>query len=255
MQSEFNNAVVDAVRNHPAVVGAAITGSHARGSGLDRNSDLDMLLVANDLEAVRRVRTWLPSRCSPLICAFHLTHYCTILSADFEKFDLAIFSDDDDPTKWIIHDYRVVKGNSEFEAQLARAVDDCRLSRAVHLNHDVCIDNILLLLITALTRVNRGELLSAHAFVAISADMILSLERRRHPAEADADVLDPRRRAERNRPEVAGALHEAVFVPPDRGIRRLGQYLWTRHRQSLVDEQLRVLQYLLSSGTGVASTD
>jgi len=73
----------------------------------------------------------------------------------------------------MVHDYRVVKGNSEFEAQRARV--------AAHLNYDVCMDNILLLMITALTRINRGELLSAHAFVAMSADMILSLEKRSIP--------------------------------------------------------------------------
>jgi hypothetical protein len=250
MQSEFNNAVVDAVRNHPAVVSAAIIGSYARQSGQDKNSDLDMLLVASSLEAVQQVRTWLPSRCNVLICAFHLTHYCTVLSAKFEKLDLAIFSVEDPLSKWVVHDYRVVKGNSEFEAQLARAAADCRASKAAHLNHDVCMDNILLLLITALTRINRGELLSAHAFVAMSADMILSLERRQHPAEADAGVLDPRRRVEKNRLEVARALHESLFVPPDRGIKRLGQYLWRQHRQSLVEGQLRVLECLLNSDTG-----
>ena len=255
MQSEFNNAVLDAVRSHPAVINAAITGSHARQSGQDKNSDLDMLLVANDLEAVRQVRTWLPGRRKLLICAFHLTHYCTVLSAEFEKLDLAIFSAEDPPSKWMVHDYRVVKGNSDFEAQLAKAAGDCRASKAAHLNHDICIDNILLLLITALTRVNRGELLSAHAFVVMSADMILSLERRDHPAEADADVLDPRRRLEKNRSEVASALHESLFVPPDRGIKRLGQYLWTRHRQSLVEGQLRALECLLNSSTGATSSD
>jgi hypothetical protein len=117
------------------------------------------------------------------------------------------------------------------------------------------MDNILLLLITALTRVNKGELLSAHAFVAKSADMILSLERRQDPAEADADVLDPRRRVEKNRLEVASTLHESLFVSPDRGIKRLGQYLWTRHRQSLVEGQLRVLECLLNSGTRATSSD
>lgn len=255
MQSEFNDAVVDAVRNHSAVAGAAIIGSRARRSGPDKNSDLDMLLVANDLEAVRQVRTWLPNRDNLLICSFHLTHYCTVLSADFEKLDLAIFSAEDPPSRWMVHDYRVVKGNSEFEAQLARAAVDCRASKAAHLNHDVCIDNVLLLLITALTRVNRGELLSAHALVAMSADMILSLERREHPAEADEDVLDPRRRVEKDRLEAASALHESLFVPPYHGIQRLGQYLWARHRQSLVAEQVRVLEYLLNSATAAASRD
>lgn len=255
MKSKFKLGILDAIRNHPAILRAAITGSHARQSGEDQHSDLDVLLVALDLDAVRQLRKWVPQDWNVLICAFHLMHYCTILLDDLEKFDFAIFSADDPPSSWVVHDYTVIKGDDEFEAQLAKAAADCRTSKATHLNRDVCMNNVLLLLITALSRVNRGELLSAHAFLAMTVDMLLSLERSQHQLEADADVLDPRRRLEKNQLEVARVFHESLFVPPDRGIKRLAEYLGLQHRQSMAERQRRVLEHLLNFNTGIVPGD
>ena len=126
----------------------------------------------------------------------------------------------------------------------------CLSTRAAHLNPDVCMDNVLLLLITALQRANRAEQLSAHAFLAIAADMLASVERQQAGVEADGDVLDPRRRLDRNQRDLARALHESLFVTPDRGITRLAQYLATRHRESMSAGQLKVLDHLL----GVTNT-
>lgn len=63
---------------------------------------------------------------SDLISAFHLTNYCTVLLDTFEKIDLAIFSIDDPPSSWVVHDFKLIR----------------------------------LLLATAVQRVNRGEELS-----------------------------------------------------------------------------------------------
>jgi hypothetical protein len=245
MKPEFKLAMLDAVRNHPLILRAAITASHACQGGPDRHSDLDLLLAARDVDAVREVSRWVPKDWKILICAFHLTHYCTVLLDDLEKLDLAIFSAEDPPSIWVVHDYMVVKGDEEFGAQLAEVAAACRTNKAAHQNRDVCMDNILLLLITALKRVDRGELLSAHAFLAMAADMLISFERLRQRLDADADLLDPRRRIERNHPEVARALQESWFVPPDSGNKRLGEYLRIGHRQSMPQGQRRVVDCLL----------
>lgn len=245
VKTETTRALLRAIQNHPAILRAAITGSQARTGAGDQFSDLDVLLVARDVEAIRQFHTWMPKSLNILICASHLSHYCTILMDDFEKLDLAIFGPDDPPSKWVVHDYVVVKGDTEFENQLARVALDTRSTRAAHLNPDVCMDNVLLLLITALQRANRAEQLSAHAFLAIAADMLASVERQQAGVEADGDVLDPRRRLERNQRDLAQALHESLFVTPDRGITRLAQYLATRHRESMSAGQSKVLDHLL----------
>src|SRR5437016_74977 len=137
MKEELQLAVVEAIHNHPEILKAAITGSQARHTDIDQYSDLDLLLVARDVEAVRNVPGWFPRPGRVLICEFHLTRYCTILLDSFEKIDLAIFSVDDPSSSWVIHDYKVLKGDDGFEARLAMAAKDTRNTKAVHLNPDV----------------------------------------------------------------------------------------------------------------------
>jgi len=245
MSGNYKEALLHAIGRHSEIPRAAITGSAARQDGEDRYSDLDVLLVAHDLIAVRNVRAWLPPELSILICAFHLTHYCTVLLDGFQKVDFAIFSIDDPPSCWVVHDYTVLKGDREFEMQLARAAAESRARKAAHLNPDVSLDNVLLLLVTGSQRVRRGEELSAHALLAMAAEMIVSLEKRRWGAGADADLLDPHRRLERSHGELAGVLHDALFVPPDRGIDVLAKYLSRRHCESMDEGQVRVLEHLL----------
>lgn len=200
--------------------------------------------MARDVAKIRQVRAWAPQGWKILLCAFHLTHYCTVVLDDLEKLDLAIFSAAESPANWVVHDYTIIKGDDEFEAQLARAAEVARSAKAAHRNPDVSIDNILLLMITAWKRVQRGELLSAHAFLAMAADMLICLERRSRILEADADVLDPRRRLEKNHGELARGLQDCLFGPPGGGIQRLGEYLGARHRGSMTTGQIQTLEHL-----------
>lgn len=241
---KFMQKVLDAIRRHPCIQRAAITGSLAREGGEDEYSDLDVLLITPDLAGVRDVRAWLPPEVDILISAFHLTNYCTVLLETFEKIDFAIFSTNDPPSRWVIHDFKLIKGDREFEIQLAMAAAESRERKAAHLNPDVSIDNILLLLATAVQRVYRGEELSAHAFVAMAGQMLASVERRERRAEPDADLLDPWRRIERTHSELAKILHESLFAPPERGINVLAKYISQRHRQSMGEAQVRALKHL-----------
>jgi hypothetical protein len=248
MKESLRRAVLDAVGDHPEILQAAVTGSQARRAGIDRHSDLDLLLVARDAVAVRNVRAWFPQPERILICAFHLIHYCTLLLDNFEKIDLAIFPADDPSAGWVVHDYEVIKGDEAFGARLAQAAADTRARKAAHLNADASLNNALLLLTTAAHRTARGELLGAQAFLALAADMLVALERRHRGVEAGADLLDPRRRLERSRPALAQVLHACLFGPPDRGLERMARYLGEQYRATMDDAQRTVLERLLEHG-------
>jgi predicted nucleotidyltransferase len=254
MHDQTRRALAQAIRDQPEVVNAAITGSLARRTGVDHFSDLDVLLVARDVKAVADIRAWLPGSEHVLICAFHLSNYCTVLLNDFHKIDIAIFSAGDPSSRWVVQDYEVIKGGEDFEAHLAEAAKATRQRAAAHLNPDVSLDNILLLLVTASHRVGRGELLSAHGFVAMASDMVIAFETRQHGVDAAADLLDPRRRLERLQPALAGVIHECLFAPPGAGIIRLARYLATAHRAMLDKGQLQVLGYLLEPNKGMEPT-
>jgi hypothetical protein len=244
MHDRTTRAVLAAIRDHPKVLNAAITGSLARRRDVDPYSDLDVLIVARDVKAVSDVRAWLPGSARILICAFHLAHYCTVILSDLQKLDLALFAADDPPSRWVVHDYEVIKGGDDFTAQLAAAAQATREKMAAHLNPDVSTDNILLLLVTASHRTRRGELLSAQSFLAMASDMVIALERRRGGVDASADLLDPRRRLERLQPALAGVIQECLFASPRKGITRLARYLAAEHSATLDDGQLQVLGYL-----------
>jgi predicted nucleotidyltransferase len=236
--------ILEAIQQHPGIALAAIIGSQARNQMVDQYSDLDVLVLARDITAVRDVPTWFPNPQDILICEFHLASYCTVLLKSFEKIDLNILPVDQPPSTWIVHDYRVIKGNERFAAQLAAVAAETRTRRAAHLNPDVCLDNVLLLVVTAWHRVKRGELLSAHGFLAMACDMVAALERRQQGSEAAADFLDPRRRLERSKPGLAALFHECLFAPPERGINRLAQALVKQHQGQLNHKQQVVLEYL-----------
>jgi len=56
MKEELRLALVEAIQGHPEILQAAITGSLARPAAIDQYSDLDLLLVARDVETVRNGR-------------------------------------------------------------------------------------------------------------------------------------------------------------------------------------------------------
>lgn len=244
MQEEYVLAVFDAIRRHANIRAAAVTGSRARRTGLDEFSDLDLLLVADDSGAVRDVHAWLPQPERIALCAFHLSHYCSVMIDGFDRIDFAIHSAEDAAANWVVHDYQVIKGDATFAALLAAAARDAVGKKAAHLSADACVDNVLLLLVTALERVKRGELLSAHSFLSTAGDMVLALERRHGGVEKGADLLDPRRRIEHGNAALARVLHDSLFVAPAQGIRSLTDYLSHRQWATSTPQQLRVLAYL-----------
>jgi hypothetical protein len=254
MREQTKQTLLRAIKDHPAVVKAAITGSLARRTDVDGFSDLDVLVVARDIGAISDVRAWLPGSAQVLVCAFHLSNYCTVLLNDLQKVDLAIFSVDDPPSRWVVHDYEILKDSEGFGEQLAEAAKTTRESAASHLNPDVSIDNVLLLLVTASHRNARGELLSAHGFLAMACDTMIALETRQRGVHASADLLDPRRRVERLRPALAATMHECLFALPGDGIARLARYLTSAYRLEMAEGQLQVLDHLLEPNNDMEPT-
>jgi hypothetical protein len=126
MRDHTTHVLIQAIKDHPDVVNAAITGSRPRRAGTDRFSDLDVLLVVRDIRTVSNVRLWLPESERILICAFHLSNYCTVLLDNFQKIDIAIFPADCPSSRWVVQDYEVIKGSEDFETQLAEAAKTTR---------------------------------------------------------------------------------------------------------------------------------
>lgn len=221
-----------------------MTGSRALAGGSDEYSDVDVFLLARNLEAVRRVREWLPRPERILLCDFHLQRYCSVLLEDWSRIDLAIHHVSESPSSWVVQHYRLIKGDIGDDARFVVAEDETVRARAVHLNADVSIDNLLMLLVTARRRSQRGEEGSAHAWLAAAWDMTIGLCRKRYGVGATTDLLDARRRVETEHPALAAALHRSLFGRPGEGVTLLVEYLLAMWDGELSEVQRRVLAYL-----------
>ena len=196
------------------------------------------------MEAVRDVRRWLPHSDRIAISAVHLVRYFSVLMDDMFKLDLAIYSLEDPHTDWVLQDFDLIKGGVEFQQQLESARRATTHDRSAHLNPDVSIDNVLLLLSTALKRGARGEDLSAHTLISMAADMLVCLDLQNRGIPSGSDLLDPRRRLEISNPSLAGVLKGALFVPPRDGIKCLALHV-SRYRDTMLPAQVKVVEHLL----------
>jgi predicted nucleotidyltransferase len=236
-------ATIRAIQSHSGIACAAITGSLSRDRGGDQHSDLDLLIVADAVESVRDVRSWVPEPDRIAIAAVHLVHYFSVLMDDMFKLDLAIYSLEDPPTEWVVQDFDVVKGGPDFEQQLRSAREATHRSRSAYLSQDVSMDNVLLLLSTAAKRSIRGEDLSAHTLISMATDMLIYLEVQMGTIPSGIDLLDPRRRLEINNPSLAEVLQEALFAPPQDGIKCLAAHV-SGYRDTMHAGQAQVVEHL-----------
>lgn len=220
MDATLVDEILHAVRAHPGIAAAAVTGSRARPRGADAFSDLDLLLVCSDLGAVRRLDHWLPRPAELLVWAFHLERHASALYAPLHKLDLTLMAAHEGPEQWLVESHEVVKGDLGFAQDLVRATATTHAERGAAEHRDAHLDNVLLLLATARGRAQRGEVLAAHTLLAMAVDMVLALLQRERP-DPQADVLDLRRRLERRQPALATALHEVLFAEPALGVVRL----------------------------------
>lgn len=224
MDATLVNEILHAVREHPGIVAAAVTGSRARPRGADAFSDLDLLVVCTDLAAVRRLDHWLPRPERILVSAFHLERHASVLYEGLEKLDLTLIAAHEGPEQWLVESHEAVKGDLGFAQDLVRAAATTHAERNAAEHPDASVDNVLLLLATARGRAQRGEALAAHTLLAMAADMVLALLQRERP-DPRADVLDPRRRLEQRQPALAATLHEVLFADPALGVVRLALQL------------------------------
>ena len=244
MDVDLRNEILDRVRTNPLIAAAAVVGSNAKGKHEDAFSDLDLLIIANDVNPFLTSKAWLPRSSTILLHEVHLARVVSVLWNSLQKLDATIYEANQPATDLIVLDYSVIKGGESFSKKLEIAVGETK-KRAPHLGPNVSLGNVLLLLVTAHKRLQREENLSAHQFLAAACDMTLFYERRKRGLREDADdLLDPRRRLERNRATTAKAMQDSLFRTPKDGIRALAEYIQSTFSDELTPEHLFVLQHL-----------
>ena len=210
----------------PRVLGLVLLGSTADSSYRDAWSDHDFWVITETgaQGAYLDTPAWLPDAESILLTARHGLSYRTVLYRDGHKAEYAVFDRAEADAGGKIERFRVRIDRADV-AGLARAIRDrAHRERAEAVARPDNLENLCLLLWTAHERSLRGEHFSAHRYLLASADTLLDLlvfhtDSARAPA---ADRLDPRRRLERLRPELARELQRVLSLPlPRAGVELL----------------------------------
>jgi len=204
----------------PRVLGLVLLGSTADSSYRDQWSDHDFWVITETgaqgpyLDA----SAWLPDAGSILLSVRNGPSRRTVLYRGGHKVEYAIFDPAEADAGGKIERFRVVIDRAGV-AELARAIRDrAHRERAEAVARPDNLENLCLLLWTAHERSLRGERFSAHRYLLASADTLLDLlvfhtDLASAPA---ADRLDPRRRLEQLRPELAAELQRVLPLPMPR---------------------------------------
>ncbi len=99
------------------------------------------------------------------------------------------------------------------------------LARQQQAHLDANPANVAIILATAASRAERGEILSATAWTAMAADtLLIMLAAQNRQTSALSDPLDSRRRLEKVRPDLAASLTEILRLPPSVAVFQLANF-------------------------------
>ncbi|MBT8216275.1 MAG: hypothetical protein HKN74_08700 [Acidimicrobiia bacterium] len=209
----FTAELVAWAEANPAVIGLVALGSMARaGRDPDEWSDHDFWVVAETGAAptIRDDPTWLPDHERIVLFNAETEHGRNVIYDDGHLIEQAVF----EPSEVSItraNDYRVMVDKGGIADQMA-AIAQATAEESAGRNRAVSFGRFASQLVIGLTRYGRGEELSADAMIKHHAlGNLLGLLGRGHAGELDS--LDPFRRFELARPDLAPPLLEALKGP------------------------------------------
>lgn len=224
---QFTAALLRTLEADPDVLGLVALGSTADPTHRDAWSDHDFWVVTRPghQDVLLDDLSWLPSSGQILIRARHGHRGYDVLYRDGHLVEFAVF-DPAQATTGTVTVYRVLFDRGGVADSVARAQEGARPPAWDEARRAFVFDNFLILLRTAVARWQRGERLSARRYLAqFAADALLglALEHSGHsehsPATAarERDPVDPRRRIERQQPQLAAAVDALLCRPVPEG--------------------------------------
>jgi hypothetical protein len=218
---EYSRAFVQALASFDSVMGVVALGSTADPRIQDSWSDHDFAIVLRDDDSGRFLSdvSWMPKTEKIIAWARHGRIYNVAVYDDGHKVEYLVCNEQVagsiTVTKFLVLLDRSDIGRRIEEAHVRTS------ARQQAMSEDACDPlNLAIVMLTAGQRVQRGELLNATSLLAAAADMALKMLATAQRWEL-TDPLDPRRRLERLRPDLAKQFSDILTATPDNGIRRL----------------------------------
>ena len=213
----FTDQLLTRLASDSRVLGLIALGSMADPSYRDQWSDHDFWLIVapgaqhqylNDL-------SWLPDPGEILIAMRHGQSYYTVLYDDRHRVECAVFEPGEADTGKIER-YRVLLDRGSVEALAHRVCQRTHEERRADLAWPYTLEHLCTLVWTAYGLYRRGEWLAARHYIdTFAAGALLDLVQQHRPDDAPPtmDSLDPWRRLEQRRPELAAELANALEQP------------------------------------------
>src|SRR5262245_18514497 len=211
---QFTAAILHTLEADPDVLGVVALGSTADATHRDAWSDHDFWVVTRPghQDVLLDDLSWLPNSDQIFIRARHGRRGYDVLYRDGHLVEFAVF-DPTEATTGTVTVYRTLFDRGGVAESVARAQERARPPAWDDARRAFTFDNFLILLRTAVARWHRGERLSARRYLsqfATDALLWLALEHAPAAVASDRDPVDPRRRIERQRPELAAAVDALV---------------------------------------------
>ena len=214
---EVTEALRSALAARPEVLGLILLGSTADRSLRDEWSDHDFWVIVEPgaVASLDEDPSWLPRHDEILLSAGFGPGRHSVLYRDGHTVEYAVFEPAEAPTGKIER-YRIAFDRGGTGA-LAEAIHRRTLEEAVAANgRPDGLAHLCLVVWTATERHLRGEHLSARRYLdGFGVDRLLALIAAHAPGQGapPGDLLDPRRRLERRRPDLASELRDLVALP------------------------------------------
>jgi hypothetical protein len=227
---EYSRAFVQALAAFDNVVGVVALGSTADPRIRDCWSDHDFAVVLREGGSDQFLNnvSWMPEADKIIASSRHGGTY-----------NVAVY-DDGHKVEYLVCNGAAVKSITVTRflvlldrSDVRRRIEEARVrtsARQQAMSEDACDPvNLAIVVLTAGQRVQRGELLNARSLLAAAADMALKMLATTQGWEL-TDPLDPRRRLEQLRPDLAKELSDILTASPDNAIHRLLSLIGTTIR-------------------------
>lgn len=211
----YSNALTNACKSHPKIVGLVLVGSAAETERVDEWSDHDFFVItlSGAQESLRTDLSWLPNSHSIAFSFRETEHGLKVVYDSGAVLEFAIF-DCAELQSCMVNHNRLAYGNNK----VAQALEIAN-SREITKNPT---DNLrdfrlfLSVLIIGVGRARRGESLTAGENIrSTAANAFLKVLTRQLEMDSRLDKFDPRRRFEFVHPEIGSQIADALTKHPE----------------------------------------
>lgn len=219
--AKYSRAFAQALAAFDNVIGVVALGSTADPRIQDSWSDHDFAVVLRDGDHCQFLDdvSWMPEAEKIIASARHGEIYNVAVYNDGHKVEYLVCNEAA-AGSIVVTKFLILLDRSGVSPRIEQA-RMLTSARQQAISEEACDPiNLAIVVLTAAQRAQRGELLSATSLLAAAADMALKMLATTQSWEL-ADPLDPRRRLEFQRPDVAKELAGILTTSPDEAARRL----------------------------------